>query len=368
MRVRPTSDAPLTLNDVARHAGVSPMTVSNVINGKAGVRPATKARVLAAIEATGYRVNQVARALAGGRSRMLSVFTPQLNRPYATEVVQGAAQAADELHYDLVVMMLAGPDAAGSPAPTLSVVTRLAVGALLIQPSRGGRWEDADLPDHIVSVDGPGPHQLNADNYGGACLATAHLLSLGHTRIGFISGQEAEGQLKAASSPEATADDPTNHDRDDDAQRLRGYRESLAAAGLNVPEGYMQHGDYSKASGERAARALLNLPNPPTAIFVAGDAMALGAIHVAQDMGLAVPRDLSVVGFDDLPIAGAARPGLTTVRQPLALMGEVGVRQLVALAEGQPVPPTPPFVTELIVRESTAAPRVEGSKKGRSKG
>ena len=338
----------MTLNDVARRAGVSPMTVSNVINGKAGVRPATRQRVLDAIAATGYRVNPMARALAGGRNRMISVFSPQLNRPYAAEVVYGAARAADALNYDLIVMMLGE-----NTSSDLSMMTRLSVGALLIQPSRASRWRRADLPAHVVSVDGPGDRVFKVDNYGGARSAMQHLLSLGHTRIGFISGLESEGQL--ASGEVA----PDAHDRDDAGERLRGYRDSMARAGLAIPRGYVQHGDYSKASGERAAGRLLKLKRPPSAIFVSGDTMALGAVHVAQDRGLHVPRDLSVVGFDDLPIAAASRPGLTTVRQPLRTMGEVAVQLLVALAGGQNPALPPPFPTELVRRESTARPRAE---------
>ncbi len=324
----------LTLADVARHAGVSPMTVSNVINGRPGVRPATRQRVLDAVAATGYRVNEVARALAGGRSRVLSVFTPQLNRPYAAEVVQGAAQAAEALHYDLVVVMRSGGGGAD-----LSLMARLSAGALLIQPS-GGDWpRRSDLPPHLVSVDGPGERVLGADNAGGARQATAHLLALGHTRVGLISGLLAEP-------------DGPQTGRDDAAERLSGYQETLRAAGLD-PLTYVRHGDYTQESGARAARELLALSPPPTALFAAGDAMALGALHAAQDLGFRVPQDLSVVGFDDLPVAAAARPALTTVRQPLRQMGEVAVRLLVELAGGGAPELPPPFPTGLVVRESS---------------
>ncbi|MFC4637020.1 LacI family DNA-binding transcriptional regulator [Deinococcus hohokamensis] len=145
-------------------------------------------------------------------------------------------------------------------------------------------------------------------------------------------------------------------ERDAAAQRLRGYRDSLRARGLAVRETYIEHGDYQQASGADATRRLLALDQPPTAIFAAGDAMALGTIHAAQDLGLAVPGDLPVVGFDDLPVAAASRPALTTVRQALAHLGEVAVQHLVQLAQGN-VPPVPaPFPTVLVTRESTAPP------------
>lgn len=337
--------SPVTLDDVARHAGVSPMTVSNVINGKNSVRPQTRQKVLDAIQATGYRANPMARALAGGRSRMISVFTPQLNKPYATEVVQGAARAAEKLNYDLVVMMLVENNTSD-----LSMMTRLSSAALLIQPSREGRWWSTDLPAHVVSVDGPGDRPLTVDNCGGAHLAMQHLLDLGHTRIGFISGLQDEGRQPGGPFV------PDLHNRNDADERHRGYLESMEKAGLKIPEEYVQHGDYTKTSGEQAALRLLRLEHPPTALFVSGDAMALGAIHMAQDLGFRVPEDLSVVGFDDLPMAAASRPALTTVRQPLQQMGEVAVQMLVALAEGQSPELPGPFPTELVQRESTAAP------------
>ncbi|WP_293911855.1 LacI family DNA-binding transcriptional regulator [Deinococcus sp.] len=337
----------ITLQDVARQAGVSPMTVSNVINAKTGVRPVTRQRVLDAVASTGYRVNPMARALAGGRSRLISVFAPQLNKLYAAEVVHGAAQAAEVLNYDLVVMMLGE-----STASDLSVMTRMSVGALLIQPSQQRLWWRTDLPTHVVSVDGPGERPFTVDNFGGACLATRHLIELGHTHIGFISGLLDEDRVSGGNKP-----GPVQYDRDDADERFRGYQTSMAQAGLDIPRGYVQHGDYTKASGEAAARKLLDLKTPPTAVFVSGDAMALGAMHVAQDRGLEVPGDLSVVGFDDLPIAAASRPGLSTVRQPLRLMGEAAVKMLVALADGHNPPLPPPFLTELIRRESAAPPK-----------
>ena len=341
----PSDRSVVTLHDVALRAGVSPMTVSNVINGKTTVRPDARKRVLDAIDATGYRVNLLARALAGGRTRLISVFSPQLNRPYATEVVHGASMAAEALNYDLVVMMLSEKN-----ATDLSIMTQLSIGALLIQPTSHGTWSRVSLPEHVISVDGPGEQVFSVDNYGGATLAMRHLIELGHTRIGCITGLEGERQL-----PSGRLLSPP-YDRDDAAERLRAYHDCMENAGLDVPHDYVQHGNYRQASGAAAARRLLDLSTPPTALFVSGDAMALGAIHVAQDRGLLVPRDLSVIGFDDLPIAAASRPGLTTIRQPLQRMGEVAVQLLVALAEGQvqTAAGRPPFPTELVQRESTA--------------
>ncbi|THF70229.1 LacI family transcriptional regulator [Deinococcus sp. Arct2-2] len=337
-----TTPAALTLDDVAQRAGVSPMTVSNVINGKQGVRDATRQRVLDAIAETGYRVNPMARTLAGGRNRIIGVLTPQMNQPYASEVVQGAVGAAQRLDYALIVMMSGSAD--------FSVMTQLSAGVLLIQPPSEGHPLRTHLPPHVVSVDGPSEYPCMVDNYGGACLAIQHLLGLGHTRIGFISGLQAEPSVIAEAGAAQSGQ------RNDAHERFRGYRESLASAGLQLLPEYVQHGDFTKESGAATAQRLLQLPHPPTALFVSGDAMALGAIHMAQDLGLHVPKDLSVVGFDDLPLAAAARPALTTVRQPLQQMGAVGIELLVALAEHRPVALPAPFPTTLIHRESTASP------------
>ena len=335
-----------TIADVAQQAQVSAMTVSNVINNKANVRPQTRQRVLDAIERTGYRVNPMARALAGGRGRMLSVVTKQLNLPYVSEVLLGAAEAADALNYDLVVLMMGQRDSSD-----LSVMSRLSLGAVLVQPDRRGRLGPADLPEHVVSVDGPSDRQLGVDNYGGACTAMRHLLNLGHTRIALISG------LGAHYLDVQTGEKVLDTERSDGQERLRAYRDCMREAGLRIPRGYVQEGDYSKASGERTTRRLLALKEPPTAIFASCDAMAVGAIHVAQDQGLGVPDDLSVIGFDGFPIAAQSRPALTTMRQPLHEMGRVAVQILVELSQGREVPAPPLFPTQLIVRESTAPPR-----------
>jgi LacI family transcriptional regulator len=262
------------------------------------------------------------------------VVARRSNLPYATEVIRGASEAAEALDYDLVVMMTGARGAAD-----LSLFLRLSQGVLLVQPRSPDPLQPPDLPPHVVSVDGPSRDSLSVDNYGGARLAMQHLLDLGHRRIAYVSGLLA---------PQA--------ERDDASERLRGYHESLQEAGVPPPSSYLQHGDYSPRSGEEATLALMRLPSPPTAIFAAGDAMAVAVIHALQDLGLRVPDDVSVVGFDDLPYFRGLRPALTTVRQPLDLLGARAVQMLVTLAEGQPSPLPPPFPTELIVRDSTAPP------------
>lgn len=343
--ITPDKAQNITIADVARQASVSPMTVSNVINNKPNVRPQTRQRVLDAIASTGYRVNPMARALAGGKGRMLSVVAKRLNLPYFSEVLMGAAEAADTLNYDLVVLMMGHRNASD-----LSVMSKLSAGALLIQPNRRQRLGPRDLPEFVVSVDGPGKRALSVDNYGGATSAMQHLLELGHRRIAIITGLGARYFY-------ARAGGLVDDERDDASERLRAYRDAMQAAGLEIPADYIQEGNYTKPSGEEATLRLLQLKNPPTAIFASSDAMGVGAVHVAQNLGFVVPDDLSVVGFDGFPIAAQARPTLTTVYQPLHEMGAYAVQLLIGLIEGRGELPITPFPTELLVRESTAPPK-----------
>ena len=332
-----TPDAPptVTINDVAQAAGVSKMTVSNVINGKAGVRPGTRARVEAAIEATGYRVNPLARALAGGPRGLIGVIAPSLTWPYVGEVIHGASHAAEALGVSLA--LFTAPLGRSLDTSRRSLLRHLADGVLLVLPDAAPGWADpADLPERVLSLDGPGAHQLLVDHAQGARLAMEHLLSLGHRRIAHIAG-------------------PVEQARDHAARRLRGYRDALRRAGLAPRPEDVRRGDYSEESGRRAALDLLCGADPPSAIFAANDGMAIGTIHAAQDLGLTLPRDLSVVGFDDLPGATAVRPGLTTVRQPLRQLGADAVTALVGTG-GSPLPLRRRYPTELIVRGSSAPP------------
>lgn len=324
----------MTIADVARAAGVSKMTVSNVMSGRVSVRPETRARVLAVIELSGYQVNPLARALAGGKSRLIGITAPSLSWPYVGEIVQGASQAAEAAGLDLAVFTWPS----GQPLPDgLALLSHLTGGLLRILPPGPEDeliWPRAAASPPQVSVGGPGQYELLVDNYGGARQAAAYLADLGHTRIAHIVGGTDTAPLDAA-------------------ERLRGYRDELHARGLAVPDAYIRLGTYHERSGLDAAQALLRLPDPPSAIFAANDAMAVGAVHAAQDLGLRVPQDLSVVGFDDLPSARAVRPNLTTVRQPLHDLGRLGVLWLGALARGER-PPSPHILsTELVVRESS---------------
>lgn len=329
----PRTPLNVTISDVARAAGVSKMTVSNVINGRRGVRTATRERVEAAIRATGYQPNPLARMLAGGLRGLIGVVAPNLALAYVGLIIQGASEAAEASGQNLALFSV--PPGARLDDARRALLRHLTGGAILVLPTD----EDllADLPGPLVSLDGPGPHQLRVNHRQGALAATEHLLALGHTRIAHIAGP---------------AEHPWNHAE----RRLSGYRAALRAAGIAPRPEYLRRGTFGEASGHAAATSLLSLPQPPSAIFAANDLMAIGAVHAAQDLGLQVPRDLSVVGFDDLPAAVALRPGLTTVRQPLHQLGADALRMVLRAASGERLPARVSYPTELVVRESTAPP------------
>lgn len=335
-----TTLAAVTLADVARMAGVSKMTVSNVINNKSGVSESTRRRVQRAVEQSGYLANPAARLLAGRRMNLIGVMAPRFGWPYVNEVVNGASTAAEAAGLNLAIFTTSEhPEVERERA---ALLRGLADGVLLVLPGLGGGGSGADslrllrgVP--VVVVDAEGPHNVRADNAAGARLAAQHLLELGHRRIGHVLG-------------------PTES-RADAAERRAGFLAALAGAGVPAPPEYLASGDYSEAGGARAGHALLSLPERPTAIFAANDASALGVLRAAQALGLRVPRDLSVVGFDDLPLAAHTRPALTTVRQPLHQMGAAGVGLLIELARGA-APPEQHlrFPTELVRRDSTGPP------------
>ncbi|MFC4425209.1 LacI family DNA-binding transcriptional regulator [Deinococcus navajonensis] len=313
------------------------MTVSNVINNRPGMKEETRARVQRAIQATGYVVNPAARALAGRRSNLVGVLTPRLNWPFVSEVLRGASVVAEAEALNLAIFTTAS-------SPVLereqaSLLRTLADGVLLVIPS-------ADEPPvfgkalPVVTLGAAGPRTVQVDNYAGAALATRHLLALGHRRIAHVRGQHSA--LRDATEREA------------------GYCATVHEAGLPVCPSLLRDGEFSEAGGERAARQLLSLPQPPTAIFAANDRSALGVLRAAAALGLRVPHDLSVVGFDDIHAASVTDPPLTTVRQPLEQMGAAAATLLIDLIRGVPVvEPHVIFPAQLVVRGSTAPPPVQ---------
>lgn len=331
----------VTIADVAAEAGVSIATVSKVINGRYGVAPATLQRVQSVIDQLGYESSLVARSLRSRRTNVIGILVADIE-PFSAELLKGAGAAIRARDYELIVYSGSGhgKDNSGWERRYVSRLGgTLTDGLILVTPTV------VDVSDAvpIVAVDPhAGPSTLpsvHADNLTGAITATEHLISLGHRRIGFLAGRP---DLESA------------------RQRERGYRDALAAAGLALDPELIRVGDYELEMSEEPARQLLTLDDRPTAVFAANDLSAIQTLHVARSLGLAVPDDLSVIGFDNIPESALMAPPLTTIDQSIQEMGRRAVELLIGLIEGdleRPGQITLP--TRLVVRQSSGpAPTV----------
>ncbi|WP_419999048.1 LacI family DNA-binding transcriptional regulator [Streptomyces boninensis] len=335
-----------TIGDVAALAQVSKATVSFVINGRSGVSPQARVRVMEAIDQLGWQPNAGARALSNKRAQTLGLVIrrpPELlsTDPFFLQFVAGVETGLAPLGYALVLQVVPDEEAerqayerlardgrvdgvfltdmrADDPRPAL--VTDLGLGALIVGPPQSGSPVPA----------------LAADDGSGVRRAVGHLRSLGHRWIGHVTGAEGYVHTEA---------------------RRAAWRAALADAGL--PEIPPAEADFTGAAGARATHELLDLDRPPTAIVYANDLMAIAGIAAATSRGLRVPSDLSVVGFDDIPLADCIAPPLTTVRQDVPAWGRAAAEALVALAEGREVTETELPPVAFVVRGSTAPPAAE---------
>ncbi|ATE53971.1 LacI family DNA-binding transcriptional regulator [Actinosynnema pretiosum] len=324
-----------TIRDVAARAGVSVATVSKVINQRHGVAAATSARVRAVIEELGYEASLVAQSLRNHRTNVIGVLVADLE-PFSTELLKGAAGAIRGSGYELVVYS-AGGDQAGWEKRYLSRLSGTLVdGAVVVTPA----VVLEGLPGTpVVAVDPhTGPSRvptIDSDNLRGAWAATSHLLALGHRRIGFLAGRP---DLQSAQLREA------------------GWRGALVEAGVAVDESLVRIGGYDPAVSLGVARELLTSADRPTAVFAANDLSAIATVEAARGLGLRVPEDLSVVGFDNLPDSALCTPPLTTVDQPIQEMGRRAIEWLIALMRGDGVVGGEHHLTldtRLVVRGST---------------
>jgi LacI family transcriptional regulator len=334
-RVQPSPR--VTIRDVAARAGVSVATVSKVLNERYGVAAETSARVKAVIDEMGYEASLVAQSLRNHRTNVIGILVADLE-PFSTELLKGAADAIRGTGFELVVYSAGGRvgDNVGWERRYLSRLSGTLVdGAILVTPT----VVDVRYGAPIVAVDPhTGPTDLptiDSDNLRGAQLATEHLLDLGHRRIGMLTGRP---DLQSA--------------------RLRedGYRQALAAARVPVDERLLQVGAYDPEISAASARHLLTAVDRPTAIFAANDISAIATVRAATGLGLRVPEDLSVVGFDNVPESALNTPPLTTVHQPIREMGQCAVELLIRLIRGETSDPIHlTLATSLVVRQSTRA-------------
>ncbi len=301
------------IEDVAAEAGVSMKTVSRVLNREPNVADATRTRVEAAVERLRYKPHPSARTLAGRRSYLVAMLYDNPSSNYLMEVELGVLDACQQHHYNLMLAPLLY-DARDIVGKVEALVEQSRLDGVVLTPPITDdqavldRLDELDVP--YASISPREDHRrvgVTVDERSAVRELVAHLVSLGHRRIAHIKGHAAHGAT---------------------GWRLAGYRDGLKDAGIRVDPALIVDGEFSHDSGMRATEKLLKLRQPPTAIFAANDDMAAGAICAICEHGLQVPRDISVCGFDDTPIARHIYPALTTVRQPTREMGRLAGAEL----------------------------------------
>lgn len=340
---RKKSSNDITIVDVAREAGVSYSTVSRVVNNKSYIKPETRAKVLQAMTRLGYQANLHARTLAGGRSNVIGLLVVDLTTQYVGEIIRGIDDVLTANQYELVLYTTHRRKIKESAYVNL-MARGLADGLLIVLPRDPEAYlrslRQREFPYVLIDQFGIDDNDLTvtAANRDGGYEATKHLIDLGHRRIGIITGWM---DMVAA------------------RHRLDGYRSALADHNIHFDESLVYEGDFTQRCGFYGTNHLLDLEQPPTAIFASSDLIAMGVMDAARGRNLKIPADLSVVGFDDIPMSAVLVPQLTTVRQPLTDMGRYATQMLLDLIQKPDEKPSSMILpTNLIVRESTAPPHL----------
>jgi LacI family transcriptional regulator, repressor for deo operon, udp, cdd, tsx, nupC, and nupG len=333
---------PPTIQDVARHANVSAATVSRVLSSPEKVSEAARQRVFEAVRETGYTINQAARSLRLRAARTILIALPDIGNPFYSTILQSVIGAASARGYSVLVAARLGED----PNRWLTdyLVSNRADGLLVFDGSLNTAAlhaiaeEGRPLPLIAAYDELPDP-QINSvitDNRAAAHRAVRHLIDYGHRRIAHVAGPSRNA------SPN---------------ERWVGFHEAMAAAGLDVRPEWVIQGDYTMPSGVAAAELLAALPERPTAAFVANDEMCIGFISRMRELGIDCPRDISVIGFDDIAVSRHFAPPLTTMHQPREEIGRIATDALIDIIEGTRTDNEPLHVvltSQLIVRASTA--------------
>lgn len=333
-----------TIQDVARHAQVSAATVSRVLTNPERVSETTRDRVTLAIRHTGYTINQAARSLRLRAASTILVALPDIGNPFYSNILDAAVDEAGQRGYGVLVANRFSGDA--SQLLNDYFLSSRADGLLLFD---GG--VDTSLLSVLTTAGGSVPLVVSfdelpatsvaavlVDNFEAAQRATEHLIGLGHNRIGHIIGPSRDGKPN---------------------QRLLGFERAMQRAGLEVRADWMWQGDYSTPSGEAAAEALLALADRPTAVFAGNDEMAIGLLSRLRRASIECPRDISVIGFDDIAVSAHFWPRLSTMRQPRDQIGRLMADSLIDILEGAASPGAPRRITlraDLIARESSRSP------------
>lgn len=326
-----------TLSDVAREAGVSPTAVSRYLNNRIELPRTTRERIDAAIAKLDYRPNLLAKRLSTGKTEAIALITPEIANPFFAELAAAIESEAEKFGYAVYVSSTRGDknreiDALNrlrdQHVDGLIMMTNTPDDGTLARLIAGQRVVvlDEDIPG--VSVP-----RVFVENTEGAYLATRHLTEAGHREIALVSGPEGLMSVR---------------------ERRDGYLRALGEAGIAPDPAFQHFGDYTRAFGHEAAHALFALDRPPSAIVACSDYIAVGVLHAAQQLGRAVPRDFSLVGFDDMAFAELVAPPLTTIRQPVPELGKVAFARLHAAMEGRKVPPLTRLPVSLVIRHSVA--------------
>jgi DNA-binding LacI/PurR family transcriptional regulator len=337
----PQAARAITIADVAERAGVAPSTVSRVLNGHQNVRAATRRRVLAVVDELDYRPSEIARSLSTRRTGTSGVLVPFFTSASAVERLRGLSRALTARGYYMVLFDVetrAQRDAQLRALAQAGRTDAALVVSLPVEDEEVARFRRAGLPLLLLDTAHPAAPHVVIDDVRGGRLATEHLLGLGHRRIAFV-GDPPSNPFRFTSS----------------IDRRSGYRQALGAAGLELRPELIREGEHDQDVAARLTGDLLSLHERPTAVVVASDTQALGVLDASRRHGIAVPRELSVIGFDDIAVSRLV--GLTTVRQPLEESGRrAGELLLRMLEDGEQPPPRTALPLELVFRDTTAPP------------
>jgi LacI family transcriptional regulator len=333
----------IRIQDVAQAAGVSITTASRVLNNKDDVAPETYEKVRRVMAELNYTASLAAKSMRSRTTNVIGLVMPDVTVSFNLEVIRGVGTTIRDSGYDLLVYTSGSPGlnkpASWEQEHVALLSSGLTDGCIVVTPVAPTFPDSARIV--VVDPNGHGAHvpSVIATNRVGAMDVMRYLIGLGHRRIGFITGR---------------------YDTQSANRRFQGYQDSLAEAGIAFDAELVQAGDYTRERGQVAARALLDRPNPPTAIFAANDQSALGAMDIARELGLRIPHDLSVAGFDNIPETMHVAPMLTTVDQSIHEMGALAAKLLIGiLRDAEPESTPHKIATRLIIRDSCQPPAAQ---------
>jgi DNA-binding LacI/PurR family transcriptional regulator len=331
----------MTLRDLARQLNVSTATVSRALSRPEIVAPVTRERVLEGVRSSGYQMNGIARSLRTQSTRTIGIIVSDIRNPFFSAIVKAVEDVARTNGFSVLICN-ADEDGRNEEVALQLLIERQVSGVihcsaganlnlLRVLQKKSVPLVDLDRQSGLEDVD-----TVVLDNQLGATLATRHLVEFGHKRIAIISGPKHLSNAR---------------------NRLHGFRKTLRSAKIIIPKEYIEFGDFRERSGREAAERLLTLRTPPSAIFVANNEMMAGALFAIRQQRLKVPRDLSLVGFDDARWAQYSDPPLTVVSQPTEAMGQKAAELLLGRLRGEKLTKTAVFEPQLVVRRSTAKPK-----------